>query len=254
MCHLQGNEKHTNIAAIVDLFGVQQIIDMFDLIPDILFWIKDIDGRIVYANTFFLEHIGVQHLNQAIGCTDFDFSPYHIAKQFRVDDQKVLQGEIVHNRLEMNMTQGGDVAWFITSKKVLLDNAEQAIGSYGISRHLEKTSLALSGMDALKIPVDYINKHYMNELSMTELASISCLSISALERRFKKHLHKTPKQFVNEIRLENARRLLVETNLAIAAIANDVGFSDHSYFSKQFQLLFGQLPSSFRRSHTELTD
>ncbi|WP_220735645.1 helix-turn-helix transcriptional regulator [Shewanella sp. c952] len=75
------------------------------------------------------------------------------------------------------------------------------------------------------------------------------LSISALERRFTKHLGQTPKQFINEVRLKNARRLLIETNESIANIAQETGFNDHSYFSRQFQRLFGKSPSQFRREH-----
>ena len=104
-------------------------------------------------------------------------------------------------------------------------------------------------MDALKEPVAYVRKNYMQNICLEELADITHISISALERRFKKYLGKTPKQFINEVRLENARRLLIETNLAIVIIANDTGYSEHSYFSRQFQKLFKQSPSAFRKEH-----
>ena len=78
------------------------------------------------------------------------------------------------------------------------------------------------------------------------MAAIAYLSVSALERRFKKYLAKTPKQFINEVRLENARKLLVETNIPISQIGEETGFNDHSYFSKQFRLFFGELPSTYR--------
>jgi AraC-like DNA-binding protein len=233
----------------INQFSVKQIIEMFDLMPDIIFWVKDEKGCFVYGNQLFLEHIGITSLGQIIGLSDYDFSPVHIAKQFSVDDQKVMQGEVVNNRLEMNNTKSGDIAWFTTSKRPLLSEQGQPIGSYGISRHLEKTSLVLAGMDALKEPVAYVRKNYMKQICLEELADITHLSISALERRFKKFLGKTPKQFINEVRLENARRLLIETNRAIANIANDTGFSDHSYFSRQFQKLFEQSPSAFRQQH-----
>jgi PAS domain S-box-containing protein len=233
----------------INQFGIKQIIGMFDLMPDMIFWVKDEKGRFVYANQFFLDHIGVSSLAQIIGLSDFDFSPAHIARQFSVDDQKVMHGEVVNNRLEMNNTKTGDIAWFTTSKRPLLDEDSKPIGSYGISRHLDKTSLALTGMDALKEPVAYVRKNYMHNIFLKELADITHLSISALERRFKKFLGKSPKQFINEVRLENARRLLIETNLAIAIIANETGFNDHSYFSRQFFKLFKQNPSAFRQEH-----
>jgi len=74
------------------------------------------------------------------------------------------------------------------------------------------------------------------------------LSISALERRFKKYLDKTPRRFLVEIRLEQARRMLVEGDTPIANVAFGAGLSDHSYFTQQFRRFFGLLPSEFRRS------
>jgi len=236
-----------NIEQLVELHGVKQIIDVFDLMPDVIFWVKDIQGRIVHGNKMFLQHLGLTHLKQAIGCTDFDFSPYHIAIQFSNDDKKVVQGEVINERLEMNTNSDGSLAWFTTSKRAFYDVNNKVIGSYGISRHLEKTSQFLAGRDAIKLPVDYIKQHYMNEITLPQLADISCLSISALERRFKKHLNRTPKQFINEVRLENARKLLAETNHSIATVAYNVGFSDHSYFTKQYHLFFGTLPSEHRK-------
>ena len=243
----KSNENY--VVELIQQFGVKQIISMFDVIPDILFWVKNEQGQFVYANLNFTEHLGVSSLNQIFGLTDFDFFPEHIAKQFVVDDLKVLKGEIVSNRLEMNHTTSGETSWFITSKRPLYDDNNSAIGSYGFSRHVEKTSVALSGMEAIKIPVTYIRENYMNEISLNQLAQVTHLSISALERRFKKYLYKTPNQFINEFRLEMSRKLLLESNLSIAVVASEVGFPDHSYFSKQFKRLFGQLPTEFRQAY-----
>jgi len=106
----------------------------------------------------------------------------------------------------------------------------------------------LSSIDAIKAPVEYVRKNYHTDIAVHELADLAFLSVSALERRFKKYLAKTPKQFINEIRLENARRLLIETKLPIMEIAFRCGFSEHSYFSRQFKTLFGILPSQIRET------
>ena len=133
----------THVDKFINQFSVKQIIEMFDLMSDVLFWVKDENNCFVYANKYFLEHLGVTSLTQIIGLNDFDFSHAHMAKQYNVDDQKVMHGEVVNNRLEMNFSKEGDIAWFTTSKRPLLDEQGKPIGSYGISRHLEKTSLAL---------------------------------------------------------------------------------------------------------------
>jgi AraC-like DNA-binding protein len=227
----------------------KQLLQMFDLLPDILFWIKDECSRLVYTNQCYLEHVGVDSLEQILGKTDFDFAPKHIAKQFISDDQRVIKGDIVTDRLEMNILETGEIYWFTTSKRPLYGSAGDIIGSYGTSRHLDKTSIALNGMVALKTPVSFIREHYMDKISLTELAEVSYLSVSALERRFKKYLGKTPQHYINEVRLENAKRLLVETTLPISVVAAEVGFADPSYFSRRFYQLFDELPSQFRQNY-----
>ena len=72
------------------------------------------------------------------------------------------------------------------------------------------------------------------------------LSVSALERRFKA-FSETPNQFINEVRLENARKLLVETRLPVSQVAYS-GFPEPSYFTKQFRRLFGEIPRSYARN------
>jgi AraC-like DNA-binding protein len=233
----------------LDSLPIQHVLHMYDLLPDILFWIKDLNSKIVYANSCFLEHLAMDSLEQAIGLDDYDFAPKHIAKQFIADDQKVARGEVVTDRLEMNILGSGEIAWFTTSKRPLLDRQGKIVGSYGISRHLEKTSIVLTGMVALKAPVSYIRENFARKITMNEVAEVAHLSVSALERRFKKFLSKTPQQYITEVRLENARRLLVESTLPISVIADESGIPDPSYFSRKFQQQFSLLPSEFRASY-----
>lgn len=235
-----------------DLFkqiNVDQLLKMFDLFPEALVWVKDNQYRFVYANQNFITHTGLKSLAEIIGKTDHDFSPVHIAKQFIRDDAKVMAGQTINERLEININQCGEIAWYTTSKRAITNIKGAVIGSFGISRHLQKSVAALTGVEVLKEPIDYIRKNYKENFTIKELAQYSYLSVSALERRFKKYLSKTPKQFINEIRLENARRLLLETNMQISQVADNSGFFDCSYFSKQFRLFFGELPSDFRKNY-----
>lgn len=234
------------VQGIINKAGVNQLIAAFDLLPDILFWVKDSDSRILYANQHFIEHQGYKSLEQILLKTDFDFSSKHLAFQYVNDDKRVMNGYVVTDRLELNQTSNGELAWFSTSKKAILADDGQILGTYGVTRHLQKTSKALSHVRAIEGPVNYIREHYHRNICIEELAELAHLSVSALERRFKKHLAKTPNQFINEIRLENARKLLVETRLPISQIAYQCGFSEPSYFSKQFRRLFGEIPSQMR--------
>lgn len=245
---LKNKENHVDGHHLLNDLSIKQVIEVFDLMPDTKFWIKDLEGNFVHVNKYFLEHSGIRSLSNIIGYNDNHIAASHIAEQFIVDDKKVIQGHVVNERLEMNSVKNGKLSWFTTSKRALRDQSGKIVGTYGITRHLNKTSEVLSGLNAVQTPVEYIKNNYMNDICIDKLASVAHLSVSALERRFKKYLAKTPKQFLNEIRLENARRLLVETNRSISDIANATGFSEHSYFSKQFKKMFDQLPSQFRES------
>ncbi len=227
----------------------KQLMKAYDLLPDVLFWVKNMQGQVVHANSSFIEHVGAHGLEQVIGKNDFDFSPSHLAKQFVEDDKRVLRGELVSDRLEMNLDSKQQLAWFTTSKRPWYNGRGEVVGSYGISRHLEKTSIAQSGVEALREPVEYIRAHFARDISLQELAAHAHLSISALERRFTKYLSRTPLQYLTDVRLENARRLLVETNLTIADVAFDSGFKDASYFSRRFKRKFSMLPREFRLAH-----
>lgn len=224
------------------------ILAMLDLVPDLLFWVKNDRGQFIYGNHAFLEHQGMSSLSDLKGKTDFDCSPRHLAKQYAHDDHYVLQGNEITNRLEMNTTESGDTAWYSTSKRPITDEAGAIVGSYGMTRHFEKLACASSDIEAVRVPVEYIRSNFARDITVGDIADAAHLSISALERRFKKYLNKTPRRFLVEIRLEQARRLLVESDAPIANVAFDAGFSDHSYFSQQFRRFFGLLPSEFRHS------
>lgn len=239
-------EMESNWDKLLEELPVKNLINVFELIPDLLFWIKDHECRVVYANKVYIEHVGYQHLPQVIGKTDMDWSPLHLAKQYMLDDKQACKGKVVTNKLEMNFNKSGDFVWFSTTKRPLYDENNIIIGSYGITRHFQKASQALSTFESLKVPIDYIRKNYHTLITLEHLADLTHLSISALERRFKKHLGKTPTKFINEVRLEHARLLVMDSDIPISKIAYKTGFSNHSYFTKQFRQFFGIHPTKMR--------
>lgn len=237
------NQIHSNF---FNQIGISQTIAMFDLLPDVLFWIKNTQSHIVHVNKAFLEHQGLKSVNALLGKTDIVFAPHYLARQYMNDDTKVMKGELITDRLELNLLKTGGYGWFSTSKRPLTDDNGIIIGSYGFTQHLEKSSHLLSTIDAISVPVEYVRQHFMQEITIEHLAEISFVSVSALERRFKKYLGKTPKQFINQVRLEYARKMVMESDRPIVDIAEESGFTDHSYFSKQFKSLFAIQPSKLR--------
>lgn len=229
------------------LAGVEQSFAMLDLIPDTHAWIKDTQGRFVYGNSLFFKRFGFSSLQGLLGKTDYDLAPAPLAEKYVSDDAQVLGGAVVNDRLELITAQHQPGDWFLTSKWPIYNPRDRIIGTFGISRHLNRTEGTANPFRELHAPVDYICRHFASDISVASLAGACNISVSALERRFKKHLDKSPRQYINDVRLDNARRMLLETNKPIGTIALETGFADHSHFTRAFTRKFGVSPRGARQ-------
>ena len=113
-------------------------------------------------------------------------------------------------------------------------------------RHLNRAEAKTIPFQELSAPINYIRAHFAERISVASLAAACNLSVSALERRFRKHLNKTPHQYITQVRLEHSRRLLSDSDKAIGTIALETGFADHSHFTRAFKRYYGIAPSDTR--------
>jgi AraC-like DNA-binding protein len=81
------------------------------------------------------------------------------------------------------------------------------------------------------------------------MAGVARLSRSQFTRRFTSHTGRSPKAFVIETRLDVARQLIMETEMSLSDVAEDLGYSDLFFFSRQFKQLYASPPSQLRKSH-----
>lgn len=93
----------------------------------------------------------------------------------------------------------------------------------------------------------YIQQHIYAPVSVKDIADASGRDPAYLSRLFKKETGMPPSQYIENIKLEEAKRLLAEGNASILDISEMLGFCSPSYFSKRFQRRYGQPPSKARR-------
>jgi transcriptional regulator GlxA family with amidase domain len=86
------------------------------------------------------------------------------------------------------------------------------------------------------------------EMSLDGLAASVGLSRRQLERLFNEKAGMSPGQAYNKIRMERARKLLMQTSSPMIEIALDVGFGDASHFTRCFKRVWGQTPTQVRDS------
>lgn len=94
--------------------------------------------------------------------------------------------------------------------------------------------------------------HLRDDLSLNALAKRTCLSPRHFARRFKQTFHRTPAEFVQNLRLDEARRRLAEHSQTIDSVAASVGFSSDDSFRRAFQRRFGVKPSRYRTTFNSI--
>src|SRR5207247_2065648 len=125
------------------------LAELFDFLEDVLAWVKDRQGRYLWVNRAFLINYTLEHPDhsqeagqqQVLGKTDYDLSPAFLADQFRLDDDYVLAGNRIVNRIERVGEFEGAAGWNVTSKIPLRDAKGMILGTAGITRALNKPAL-----------------------------------------------------------------------------------------------------------------
>jgi transcriptional regulator GlxA family with amidase domain len=93
---------------------------------------------------------------------------------------------------------------------------------------------------------DWLHSCYQEPLTLDLIAQRFQLSVRTLNRRFRQATGKTPLQYLQQVRLDNARELLRSSNLCIAEIAFSTGYPDTSYFSALFRKTMKMTPKAYR--------
>ncbi|MEG6588277.1 AraC family transcriptional regulator [Paenibacillus barengoltzii] len=92
----------------------------------------------------------------------------------------------------------------------------------------------------------FIDKNYTRSITLKEIADTLYVSQHYLSHLFKKELGDSPVNYLINRRIEEAKRLLRETNAPIHEVAARVGYGNDKYFSMLFKKVTGQSPSTFR--------
>ncbi|WP_433921430.1 helix-turn-helix domain-containing protein [Paenibacillus taichungensis] len=95
--------------------------------------------------------------------------------------------------------------------------------------------------------VNYVNQHYMEPLKLCEISRQFDISSSYLCRTFKESTGFSFIEYINNIRIKEARDLLVGSSFNVTEIAGMVGFDNTSHFGRTFKIVMGISPLCFRK-------
>ena len=132
--------------------------------------------------------------------------------------------------------------------------SQQEIQAYAETLEALSAYIQLKGMilateqtDAQKLAL-YLDEHYMEKLSLASISRhlhIGRTKLCAIAKELSGG--ETLSYLIARRRIDAAKRLLLQSNMPISAVAESVGISDYNYFSKVFRSMTGTTPSTFRK-------
>ena len=116
---------------------------------------------------------------------------------------------------------------------------------------IQKFSLEISIHDKnyrKLLPIlQYIDKHYTEKIQIAELSKIIHVCDDRMIRLFKEVTGETPVEYILNLRVEHALKLLMEDNLSIAEIAEKTGFGSATYMTRVFKQKLGITPGKYKQ-------
>ncbi len=106
--------------------------------------------------------------------------------------------------------------------------------------------------DRMQLVHDYVLTHFPDEISLETVADLAGMSPPAFCRYFKTRANKTFSEFVAEVRIGHACKLLVRGKQSITQISWESGFRTLSNFNRQFKDITGQTPSGYVKTYQQL--
>ena len=126
---------------------------------------------------------------------------------------------------------------FIYDGKAQADSPQPLVSLGALEQHEPKLSAAMRMMES----------HLDTPLKTQEIAEALGFSVRSLENLFRRRLDISPHQYYKRLRLQAARRLVVDSQHSMQEIAVRSGFNSLAVFSREFSSFYGESPSRYRR-------
>jgi len=221
---------------------------LFDLAPDVAFFIKDANGCYVTVNQSLLARHGLREPDEVIGKRPIEICPGDLGRIPTEQDEKVLRtGEPLVHHLQLHWYPPRAPVSCLTNILSLQDTAGRTTGIIGFSRDVR------TPLQTAEIPLAFaeviaeFEEHPSMACSPSTLARKSQQSALQFARLTRRIFGLTPLQFIVKTRITAGSRLLRDTDQSVAEIAQRCGYQDQSSFTRAFRVVSGLTPLEYRR-------
>jgi AraC-like DNA-binding protein len=229
------------------------VLDLFDGLPDVVFFAKDAEGRYRAVNETLVRRLGKRTKGELLGRTSRDLFPAPLGDRYLAQDLAVCRtGRPVEDLLELHLYPDGHEGWCVTTKVALRGPEGRVVGLAGTSRDVRPPDPGNGSLEGLAVVLRLLHETPGGPHRVEELARRAGLSPDRFSRRVRALFGLTASQLVIKVRVDAARRLLREGAVPIVRVALACGYCDQSAFSRQFKAVTGLTPAQYRSALTTL--
>lgn len=221
---------------------------VFDDLPDFLYFVKDVDLRLVAFNERLSQKIDIEDKRSILGMTDYDYLPKHMADAYKEDDLWVLEhGKSIQGKVELVTCGKGLVAWSKTTKSPLRNREGQIVGIIGVISPFEQGINGAGAQEVLVEALAMMHGSFREYIPMKKLADVSNMSIGSFVRMFREIYEMTPKEYMRHLRVQEACQKLAKSTKSLAEVGLECGYSSQNYFSREFSRVMKESPTQYRK-------
>lgn len=183
-----------------------------------------------------------ESIEQAAEAADIDIDRLDLTNSFGQKDSQLYHiAMLLLAELQSNNIMGRLYVESLT--QVLIIHLLRHYSTFGQPITFENRTLS---DPRLQQAIEYIHAHLNRDLSLVEIARVTNISPTYFASLFKRATGIAPHKYVIQQRVKRAKLLLLKTDLAIADIALQVGFSNQSHLTRHFKRLTGMTPKQIR--------
>ena len=155
---------------------------------------------------------------------------------------------LIDNCLEFKAVFSDIINEFSAQKILYRENCSCMLKNLLIEMHRKLLEVSNNSSDAVNKVLEYISSNYTGEIKNCELASLTGYHEYYLNRLFIRHTGTSMHKYIINMRLNEAKKLLLNTDLPLAHIAGKVGFNSNTHFSNYFKRETKLTPFEFRNN------
>ena len=200
-------------------------------------WTQDIDVSHVYITNELMSKVACEVLDRPI-------------KDVFLHDELQLHDPVLLNLVDsvQNEAAGGSMGGTLYAESLAIQLAVHLLRNYA-NVIVKECSLAnLLSNHQKRLLIDNINSHIHVKFRVEDLANLLGMGLWTFTKKFSESFSCTPHSFITSLRVEKAKKMLMEGNYAIKEVAYDCGFSDQAHLTRVVRASLGVTPGQLKRS------